>query len=171
MRIKRIIELKRFTENNCDYKDPNVNLLWHGTQTGNVAGILTNGFRLPVHNGMFGRGVYFADRVSKSAQYCRVGGTRGTTGVLFLCAVNLGRVYESNNGMNHVISPPPGYDSVKGCGTNVPDPSDVRTHRGAKIPCGKTQQRGYGGGLMHNEFIVYDLSKIAILFMIEFENM
>lgn len=170
MRIKRATTLKRFKENNSDFKDPNVQLLWHGTQIGNVGGILTNGFKLPPRNGMFGRGIYFADRVSKSAQYCGGGGP-GSKGVLFLCAVNLGKMYKATGGMNGLNAPPQGYDSVMGCGTNIPDPRDYRMHRGARIPCGKTTvKHGVGQvGLHHNEFIVYDLSKIAILFLIEFE--
>ncbi|ODN02633.1 Poly [ADP-ribose] polymerase 2 [Orchesella cincta] len=166
LRMTRVIELKRYNENNSDYKVPNVRLLWHGTQTGNVAGILTNGFRLPTHHGMFGPGVYFADRVSKSAQYCRVSTGRGSKGILFLCAVNLGRIYETPSGTVH--APPHGFDSVMGRGTHVPDPNDMRSHRGAMMPCGRTIT-AVGGGLFHNEFIVYDLSKIAILFLIEFE--
>lgn len=46
-------------------------MLWHGTKPENVKGILESGFELPTREfQMFGKGIYFADRVSKSAQYC-----------------------------------------------------------------------------------------------------
>jgi hypothetical protein len=64
-------------------------LLWHGTKRANLNGILTNGFRLPQKSGMFGNGVYFADRVTKSAHYCDQNGCE----FLFLCEVALGRQY------------------------------------------------------------------------------
>ena len=52
----------------------NKQLLWHGSRTTNYAGILTQGLRIappeaPVTGYMFGKGVYFADMSSKSANY------------------------------------------------------------------------------------------------------
>lgn len=54
---------------------PNRKLLWHGSRTTNFAGILSQGLRIappeaPVTGYMFGKGIYFADMVSKSANYC-----------------------------------------------------------------------------------------------------
>ena len=51
-------------------------LLWHGSRTSNFAGILSQGLRIappeaPVTGYMFGKGIYFADMVSKSANYCQ----------------------------------------------------------------------------------------------------
>ena len=50
-------------------------LLWHGSRATNYAGILSQGLRIappeaPVTGYMFGKGIYFADMVSKSANYC-----------------------------------------------------------------------------------------------------
>jgi Poly(ADP-ribose) polymerase catalytic domain len=52
-------------------------LLWHGSRSSNFAGILSQGLRIappeaPVTGYMFGKGIYFADMVSKSANYCQV---------------------------------------------------------------------------------------------------
>ena len=52
-------------------------LLWHGSRTTNYAGILSQGLKIappeaPVTGYMFGKGIYFADMVSKSANYCQV---------------------------------------------------------------------------------------------------
>jgi hypothetical protein len=45
-------------------------LLWHGTNRENLNFIFQTGFKLPEHDrGMFGRGIYFADRAIKSVQY------------------------------------------------------------------------------------------------------
>ena len=50
-------------------------LLWHGSRTENYVGILSEGLRIatpdaPVSGYMFGKGLYFADVPSKSANYC-----------------------------------------------------------------------------------------------------
>ncbi|CAL1526877.1 unnamed protein product [Lymnaea stagnalis] len=71
-------------------------LLWHGSRTTNYAGILSQGLRIappeaPVTGYMFGKGVYFADMVSKSANYCRTSKT-DNIGVLLLCDVALGNM-------------------------------------------------------------------------------
>ena len=69
-------------------------LLWHGSRLTNYVGILSQGLRIappeaPVTGYMFGKGVYFADMVSKSAQYCFT--TReNNTGLMLLCDVALG---------------------------------------------------------------------------------
>jgi hypothetical protein len=43
--------------------------LFHGTSTGKALNIIKSGFKLPEHNGMFGKGVYFADCPLKSAKF------------------------------------------------------------------------------------------------------
>lgn len=42
---------------------------------------------------MFGKGIYFADMVSKSANYCRAG-PGNNIGIMLLCDVALGDMYE-----------------------------------------------------------------------------
>ena len=64
-------------------------LLWYGSRATNFAGILSQGIRVvppKVNNTsrMFGKGIYFTDMVSKSADYCRpIDGIR----LLLLCKI------------------------------------------------------------------------------------
>ncbi len=72
----------------------NKQLLWHGSRLTNYVGILSQGLRIappeaPVTGYMFGKGVYFADMVSKSANYCFTNATNNT-GLMLLCEVALG---------------------------------------------------------------------------------
>jgi len=60
--------------------------LFHGTQSSHAASIVAEGFRLPNHAGMFGKGVYFADTPLKSLQYTKT----GDIGTILLCLVELG---------------------------------------------------------------------------------
>lgn len=60
----------------------NSKLLWHGSRFSNWGGILSQGLRIappeaPVTGYMFGKGVYFADVVTKSAGYCCAGLSKG----------------------------------------------------------------------------------------------
>lgn len=73
-----------------DYDKVDNMLLWHGTTRKNLVSILQNSLTLPVvaTNGhMFGPGIYFADRMSKSAGYTDKSGPE----VFLLCQVALGK--------------------------------------------------------------------------------
>lgn len=75
-RVTRSGEADRWQEDGWDKRsDDNRHLLWHGSRSTNFAGILSQGLRIappeaPVNGYMFGKGIYLADIVSKSANYC-----------------------------------------------------------------------------------------------------
>jgi hypothetical protein len=106
------------------YADSNTGLLFHGTRSVNVTGILRESFRLPkqlvgvvITGAMFGGGVYFADDWKKSAGYTSLhggyyssgaGGVRGRDAFMFACDVVCGNP--------HVAPGPRGYtEPPKGC--------------------------------------------------------
>lgn len=96
--IKRNGEAKKFKPFR---KLSNRKLLWHGSRVTNYAGILSQGLRIappeaPVTGYMFGKGIYFADMVSKSANYCCTNSTN-SKGLVLLCEVALGEVSLSIN--------------------------------------------------------------------------
>jgi poly [ADP-ribose] polymerase len=74
----------------------NRKLLWHGSRLTNYVGILSQGLRIappeaPSTGYMFGKGVYFADMVSKSANYC-FANSSNPEGLLLLSEVYLGNM-------------------------------------------------------------------------------
>ena len=79
-----------------DFKDHgNRMLLFHGSRMSNYAGILSQGLRIappeaPVTGYMFGKGCYFADMSSKSANYCWADRSNPKA-LLLLCEVSLGK--------------------------------------------------------------------------------
>lgn len=90
-KITRRGEAKRFKPFS---KFKNRMLLWHGSRLTNYVGILSQGLRIappeaPVTGYMFGKGVYFADMVSKSANYCWTS-HQNPIGLMLLCEVALG---------------------------------------------------------------------------------
>jgi Poly(ADP-ribose) polymerase catalytic domain len=115
-------------------------LLWHGSRLTNFVGILSQGLRIappeaPVTGYMFGKGVYFADMVSKSANYCFTNPTNNT-GILLLCEVACGNHNELLQANFYADKLPPGTHSTKGCGRTQPDPKEEKMLGDVKVPLG-----------------------------------
>ncbi|XP_077991916.1 poly [ADP-ribose] polymerase 1-like [Glandiceps talaboti] len=173
LELQEVFELNREGER-ARYKPfkqlHNRQLLWHGSRTTNYAGILSQGLRIappeaPVTGYMFGKGVYFADMSSKSANYCR-SSPGNNIGLLLLCEVALGNMYELT-GAKTLSKPPSGKHSTKGIGSTCPDPSAVVTlPDGVTVPVGKgTQSSTARTSLLYNEYIVYDVAQVEMKYM------
>ena len=61
---------------------------------------------------MFGKGVYFADMVSKSANYC-FAGRSNPTGLMILCEVAVGNTHDLKQS-SFITQLPKGKHSTKG---------------------------------------------------------
>ncbi|XP_020310641.1 poly [ADP-ribose] polymerase 1 isoform X2 [Oncorhynchus kisutch] len=150
---------------------PNRQLLWHGSRATNYAGILSQGLRIappeaPVTGYMFGKGVYFADMVSKSANYCHTSQS-DPTGLLLLGEVALGNMHELKKA-SHITKLPKGKHSVKGLGRNAPDPSATVTLDGVQVPLGKgTNTNIDDTSLLYNEYIVYDVAQVNLKYLLK----
>eukprot|EP00397_Hematodinium_sp_SG-2012_P002683 GEMP01002691.1.p1 GENE.GEMP01002691.1~~GEMP01002691.1.p1 ORF type:complete len:761 (+),score=170.30 GEMP01002691.1:194-2476(+) len=151
---------------------PNRQLLWHGSRLTNWVGILSQGLRIappeaPVSGYMFGKGVYFADCVSKSANYCSTS-REHNRGLLLLCEVALGEMNEKIHADYHANNLPSGKLSTKGLGRIAPM-SDVNKD-GLTIPLGKIgETKVPNATLWYNEFIVYDTDQIRPAYLCDFE--
>lgn len=140
------------------YNDTNTCLLFHGTRSVNVPGIMRTSFRLPVElvgvaiNGaMFGGGIYFADDWKKSAGYTSLsgglyssgsGGVRGRGAFMFACDTVLGEA--------HVAPGPRGY-------TGPP--------KGTHCIFGKANV----SSVANNEWIVFRKEATKLRYLVEFE--
>ncbi|KAI2084804.1 hypothetical protein LOZ36_004508 [Ophidiomyces ophidiicola] len=182
-RIERNGENDRFLDSPyAGIKNSNRRLLWHGSRTTNYGGILSQGLRIappeaPVSGYMFGKGVYFADISSKSANYC-CSYNSDNTGLLLLCDVELGnpmlelihsdynageRAKSENKlatlGMGRVV--PQGWKDAS-CvhedltGVLMPDTTD------APRSCVSDDA---SGSLYYNEYIVYDVAQIRLKYL------
>jgi poly [ADP-ribose] polymerase len=151
-------------------------LLWHGSRLTNWVGILSQGLRIappeaPVSGYMFGKGVYFADMVSKSANYCFTSRTNNI-GILLLCKVALGNINEKFYADYNANNLPPNKHSTKGCGRTAPSITSYIDHQGTKVPIGKGEtDSNFNGSLLYNEYIVYDVKQVQMkyLFKIRFD--
>ncbi|XP_077567914.1 poly [ADP-ribose] polymerase 1 [Stigmatopora nigra] len=149
----------------------NRQLLWHGSRATNYAGILSQGLRIappeaPVTGYMFGKGVYFADMVSKSANYCHTSQS-DPVGLLLLAEVALGNMHELKKA-SHVTKLPKGKHSVKGLGRTAPEMSATATLDGVQVPLGKGANTNIDDtSLLYNEYIVYDVAQINLKYLLK----
>ncbi|OAY61835.1 poly [ADP-ribose] polymerase 2-A [Manihot esculenta] len=148
-------------------------LLWHGSRLTNWTGILSQGLRIappeaPSTGYMFGKGVYFADMFSKSANYCYAT-SAAAAGVLLLCEVALGDMAELLNANYDADKLPHGKLSTKGVGATAPDLSGAKIlDDGVIVPLGKPEeQEGPKGTLLYNEYIVYNVDQIRMRYVVQ----
>ncbi|TMS09902.1 Poly [ADP-ribose] polymerase 2 [Larimichthys crocea] len=152
----------------------NRTLLWHGSRLSNWVGILSKGLRVappeaPVTGYMFGKGIYFADMSSKSANYC-FASQNSQVGLLLLCEVALGDSNELLDADYEANNLPAGKHSTKGLGQTGPDPENSVTLDGVTVPMGPGKKTGVGKhnsySLLYNEFIVYNPAQVRMRYLL-----
>ncbi|XP_037946866.1 poly [ADP-ribose] polymerase [Teleopsis dalmanni] len=148
----------------------NRKLLWHGSRLTNFAGILSHGLKIappeaPATGYMFGKGIYFADMVSKSANYCFTS-TQNNTGLMILSEVALGDMLECTSA-NFIKTLPNNKHSCFGRGRTMPNPKESYFREdGVEIPFGKpTTNNKLMSSLLYNEYIVYDIAQVNIQYL------
>lgn len=148
----------------------NHQMLWHGSRLTNFASILSKGLRIapkeaPSTGQMFGKGIYFADIVSKSANYC----TRGMddTSLILLCDVALGKSRIPAYATDVTDIPNDREQSVKGCGAIIP--TKFSTLDGIKIAVGCLCNAAVPSCLNYNEYIIYDIAQVKMKYIVQFK--
>ena len=128
----------------------NIRPLFHGSGPANILGICKKGLlvRPPgvyITGALFGNGIYFADKSTKSSQYSwgRYGGSRGygNSYFMFVANVALGKIKEYQYAQSNLQQAPIGYNSVMG---------------------------KKGGTLVHDEYIIYDSKQEKLNYLVEF---
>lgn len=140
------------------YKNSNTAMLFHGTRSVNVSGILREALRMPrqlvgvvITGAMFGPGLYFADDWKKSAGYTSLRGSYWSGGsgsvksrgaFMFVCDVALGTPFVAP-GPRGYTAPPTGSHCVFG-------------------KAGASQ-------VQNNEWIIYKPEQNKLSYLVEFE--
>ncbi|XP_036151973.1 poly [ADP-ribose] polymerase 2 isoform X2 [Myotis myotis] len=163
-------------------------LLWHGSRLSNWVGILSHGLQIappeaPITGYMqrftnakllwditFGKGIYFADMSSKSANYCFASRLKNI-GLLLLSEVALGQcneLLEANPEAEGLLE---GKHSTKGLGKMAPNPASSVTLNGSTVPLGPAHDTGIlnpdGYTLNYNEFIVYNPNQVRMRYLLK----
>ncbi|KAF1783807.1 Poly(ADP-ribose) polymerase, catalytic domain [Phytophthora cactorum] len=180
LRIKSVLKIARPDEE--EFKDvfqsvDNHKLLWHGSRLSNVIGILSKGLRVappeaPNNGYMFGKGIYFADSVSKSANYCWTT-PQNPKGVLILAEVALGtpyKVQEAEDLTYATLKKTKGCDSTHGVGRMAAPEEDYETiEDGVVVPVGEFVPSDGSGSLLYNEFIVYRQEQVKLRYLVNLD--
>ncbi|MGB7324059.1 MAG: WGR domain-containing protein [Rubripirellula sp.] len=140
------------------FKDSNTALMFHGTRSVNVRGIMKESLRLPkelvgvvISGAMFGPGLYFADDWKKSAGYTSLtnsywsrgsGAVAGRGAFMFAMDVVLGQPFVAPHAHGYT-APPKGHHCVFG--------------------------KAGDSGVQNNEYIVFDTNQQQIRYLAEFD--
>uniref|UniRef100_A0A3Q3RWU3 Poly [ADP-ribose] polymerase n=1 Tax=Mastacembelus armatus TaxID=205130 RepID=A0A3Q3RWU3_9TELE len=120
----------------------------------------------------FGKGIYFADMSSKSANYC-FANQNNRVGLLLLCEVALGDCNELLDADYEASNLPAGKHSTKGMGQTTPDPKNSVTLDGVTVPMGPGVKTGLGKStgysLLYNEFIVYNPAQARMRYLLRIQ--
>ncbi|DAZ98404.1 TPA: hypothetical protein N0F65_000118 [Lagenidium giganteum] len=180
LKINSILKLERSAEN--EFHDTfssvgNHRLLWHGSRLSNMIGILAKGLRVappeaPTNGYMFGKGIYFADSVSKSANYCWATPEQ-PKGVLLLAEVALGNAYpalEAEDFSYESLKHEKSADSLHGIGKMAaPDDGYETLKDGVVVPVGEFMPTDADGELLYNEFVVYRAEQVRLRYLVALE--
>jgi poly [ADP-ribose] polymerase 1 len=179
MNVLDIFKVKRRSEEDRFQPFSNFHnrmLLWHGSPTRNIASIIKQGLKITgISSGdMFGRGIYFADVISKSANYCK--GEEGP-GILLLCQVALGNIHDVLRSQKFT-SPPATFNSIRGIGVTQPNFSSAHTRSdGVIVPLESPLMYSVNDlpitsrpTLKYNEYIVYNEAQIKLEYLVKFEK-
>lgn len=174
-KIRNVFEINMPNE-----KRKSTTLLWHGSRLTNWHSILSHGLKIAPpeapHTGfMFDKGVYTADCFSKSANYCF---SNNGVGLMVLCEVDLGKSLELSEADHNAKSKlGKTFHSTKGVGKYFPNPAEFDMLDGVVVPCGvlmtkdepTVSKRTNTGGLLYNEYVVYDPNRIRMKYLVEIE--
>lgn len=141
------------------YEKANVAMLFHGTRSVNVPGIIRTGLRMPkelvgvvISGAMFGPGIYWADDWKKSDGYTSReggywsgggGGVRNRKAFMFVANVAVGNPHVAD-GPSGYTSPPKGHHSVFG------KAGHSRIH--------------------NNEWIIFDKGQNTLAYLVEYDT-
>ena len=143
-------------------------LLWHGSRITNFVGILSQGLRIappeaPSSGYCYGKGVYFADQIQKSACYCH---PVNNIALILLCEVSLGKIEKRNScDFNLPQTMNKENNSIHGVGGIVPSSGVyIGDKKDVYVPNGDSNSGGYGS---YSEFIVYNTDQIKLKYLLK----
>lgn len=112
-------------------------------------------------------GIYFADMVSKSSNYC-FASAANPAGLMVLSEVALGDTMDLTKAQ-FIKRLSSDYHSVRGLGKTYPDPSMAhKTSDGVVMPLGKpVTSDKIKSELLYNEYIVYDVAQVNIKYLLK----
>nr|QBK85428.1 MAG: polyADP-ribose polymerase [Marseillevirus LCMAC101] len=153
-------------------------LLIHGSRMANFMGILSEGLRVPkssqVSNGsVLGRGIYFADSISKSFNYCYAYNTNDI-GFIILCEAALGSKPHGVYQATHDDQPGKEYTSRIARGCSAPESTEILNIKKTKVtvPTGKLTRDPECtiSGFLYNEYVIFDTNLYRFRYLLKIKS-
>ncbi|CAD5123349.1 DgyrCDS11707 [Dimorphilus gyrociliatus] len=156
-------------------------LLFHGTRTINLLGILSRGLLVAppssdTTGARFGKGVYLADSFQKSYQYCHNFNEKSPYNYMFVCEAAIGNHFTITN-TGYAEKLPKDCDSLLALSLRAPDMAhDIRLSSGVKLRLGNQADhenvfdRQKYFTYNDNEYIIPDSDQISLRYIIQFEK-
>jgi predicted DNA-binding WGR domain protein len=180
LEVLNIYTVKKDTDKLYDEYTKNIGnktLLFHGSPIVNWCSIIKNGLLLDpsklgvrITGKMFGYGIYWANTITKSFNYCGAHDTNNIA-VLAIGEVALGETYQLMNSDWSLTQQ--SLDKVKKNSTHGIgqwSPESVECINGINIPNGKLVDKQHRGALMYDEFIIYNSLQYKIKYLIVVKN-
>jgi poly [ADP-ribose] polymerase len=168
--------------NNMFKKSSDHRLLIHGSRMANFMGILSEGLRVPkasqVSNGsVLGRGIYFADSISKSFNYCYASNTNDI-GFIILCEVAMGSNPHEVTRATYDDQPGNQYTSRIAHGNSTPEDSEMlkiqnrddQPSRSVQVPTGKLTTNRSDSGFLYNEYVIYNPALYRFRYLLKIKS-
>ena len=150
--ISNVFAVDREADIGREIEVGNRRLLWHGSSTANMLGLLKQGLLIappeaPVCGHLYGKGVYTADMFDKCYSYCRASLNTDCKSVeqkrpkafLLLVEVGLGEEYTVTKPV-YMEKSPSGFQSTVAAAKNFPNPKEnvvTGIGKGVAVPLGK----------------------------------
>mmetsp|Transcript_41308 Transcript_41308/g.43221 ORF Transcript_41308/g.43221 Transcript_41308/m.43221 type:complete len:212 (+) Transcript_41308:2-637(+) len=161
-------------------------LLFHGTKTFNVLGILAAGLQVspmesPQTGSAYGNGIYFADKFSLALNYTGTNlfynnynhyGSSNEKFYVFVCEVDLGRtlvIKTHKDNSNLTSSGIKNYDSVSVLGNQRPnDDERFVMNDGVEIPLGKEKDYEYKSSASYDsQYVALSEKQVKLRYLVE----
>jgi predicted DNA-binding WGR domain protein len=185
LKVTDIYEINKNTNTIYDEYTKNMKnkmLLFHGSPVANWCSILKNGLLLDpsklgvkITGKMFGYGIYWANAITKSFNYCSADNTDNTA-VLAIGEVALGDIYEqynSNYNLSQMSLDGLKKNSTRGIGQYTPENITMIDNNNVGIPNGKLKKNNNKDkhfSLLYDEFIIYNSNQYKIKYLIVVKN-
>jgi ankyrin repeat protein/predicted DNA-binding WGR domain protein len=187
-RIKNVFAIERKGEEEefnkwTDRKK--VKLLWHGTRTENVMGILFQGLKIaPVDasrtGSRLGDGIYFTDSFKYASQFCSdfSSFSSNQSSFVFLGEIVLGKM-QKVYGANEIKPITKELMSIKGIGKMTPNKNQrIYLSNGTVVPAGKPimkyekppNSESHWFQFEQNEYVILNKGQVKLRYLVEFDN-
>jgi poly [ADP-ribose] polymerase len=176
-----VVDILKINRKNEVFDDSmgNSTYLFHGSPLCNWASIMKNGLYLDpsklgvrITGKMFGYGIYWANAITKSFNYCGYQ-SQGGFGMIAVGKVALGKTHElvnANYNVNKKMLDGLGKHSTHGMGNYSPLNSDTKKIGDTSMPCGKLTKNNQSRYLWYDEFVIYDTSQYSLEYLIILKN-